>query len=421
MEFLVINQLIADEQHGFVPKKGCVSNLLETLDFITESLSWGNSVDEIILDLSKAFDLVPHKGLTHKLKGYGIGSDLLEWFEDFLKDREQRVVLGESVSSWESVLSGVPQGSVLGPLLFVIYINDLTDSVNNKLKLYADDSKILSTVNSWTDALGVQKDIDSISEWMKDWRMQLNTNKCKVIHFGKNNSNFPYLIEDENCGMKYIEDVKSEKDLGVIFEANLKWTKQISACVNKANSLLGMLSRTFESRDVNIWKHLYISMVRPHLEYAFQVWSPTLESDISKLEKIQRKATKIPTALKNISYDDRLKILGLTTLEERRKRGDLIYMFKITKGYESICWENSQVQSDRASRKQNLKRESFSSKRSNDFCREVSVRHNFFINRVIPDWNNIPSKLVSAPSINSFKARLDMKYKNGCYSTKPMI
>ena len=221
--------------------------------------------------------------------------------------------------------------------------------------------------------------------------------------------------------MKYIEDVKSEKDLGVIFEANLKWTKQISACVNKANSLLGMLLRTFESRDVNIWKHLYISMVRPHLEYAFQVWSPTLESDISKLEKIQRRATKIPTALKNMSYDDRLKTLGLTTLEERRKRGDLICMFKITKGYESICWENSQVQSDRASRKQNLKRESFSSKRSNDFCREVSVRHNFFINRVIPDWNNMPSKIVSAPSINSFKARLDMIYKNGCYSTKPMI
>ena len=103
------------------------------------------------------------------------------------------MVLGESASSWESVLSGVPQGSVFGPLLFVIYINDLTDSVNNKLKLYADDSKILSTVNSWKDALGVQKDIDSISEWMKDERMQLNTNKCKVIHFGKNNSNFPYL------------------------------------------------------------------------------------------------------------------------------------------------------------------------------------------------------------------------------------
>ena len=97
-------------------------------------------------------------------------------------------------------------------------------------------------------------------------KMQLNTNKCKVIHFGKVNSNFPYLIEDEKCSMKYSEDLKSEKDIGLIFEANLKCTKQIKACVNKANSLLGMLSRTLESRVVNIWKHLYISMVRPHLE-----------------------------------------------------------------------------------------------------------------------------------------------------------
>ena len=107
----------------------------------------------------------------------------MEWFEDFLKNREQRVVLGESVSSWESFLSGVPQGLVLGPLLFVIYINDLTDSVNNRLKLHADDSKILSAVNSWADALGVHEDIYSISECMKDWRMRMNANKCKVIHF----------------------------------------------------------------------------------------------------------------------------------------------------------------------------------------------------------------------------------------------
>ena len=112
MFFLIFNNLISDKQHGFVPRKGCVSNLLETLDFITNALSWGDSVDEIMLNLSKAFDLVPHNGLIHKLKSYGIGHELLEWFGDFLKDRKQRVVLGESVSNWELVLSGVPQGSV---------------------------------------------------------------------------------------------------------------------------------------------------------------------------------------------------------------------------------------------------------------------------------------------------------------------
>ena len=411
MGFLIINKLIANEQHGFVPRKGCVSNLLETLDFITDALSWGENVDEIMLDLSKAFDLVPHNGLIHKLKGYGIGSELLDWFEDFLKDRKQRVVLGSSVSNWEDVLSGVPQGSVLGPLLFVIYINDLPEVITNRLKLYADDSKILSVVNNWNDASVVQKDLDSVSNWMKDWGMQLNTKKCKAIHYGKGNLKFPYVVRDECDNLQTVEEVSHERDLGVIFDTNLKWTQQIGASVNKANRILGMLSRTFVSREAGIWKQLYISMVRPHLEYAFQVWSPFLEGDISKLEKIQKKATKIPNKLKNMSYEYRLKALGLTTLEERRRRGDLIYMYKLNKGHESVQWENNTLKNVRESRKPNLQRESFSSKRKNDFCRAVNLRHNFYSNRVVPNWNRLSHHVTSAPSINSFKARLDKRNK----------
>ena len=148
MGFLITNNLISDRQHGFVPRKSCVSNTLETLDFITDALSWENSVDEIMSDLSKAFDLVPHNRLIHKLKEYGIGNELLEWFGDFLKDRKQRVILDESVSNWEKILIKVRQGSILGPLLFFVYINDLPEVVNNRVKLYADDSKILSIVNN---------------------------------------------------------------------------------------------------------------------------------------------------------------------------------------------------------------------------------------------------------------------------------
>ena len=161
-------------------------------------------------------------------------------------------------------------------------------------------------------------DLDSISKWMNDWGMQLNTKKCKALHYGKGNLNFPYLVSDDSGNVHPIEKVVSERDLGVIFETNLKWTVQIAASVNKANRILGMLSRTFESREVDLWKQLYTSMVRPHLEYAIQVWSPSLEGDITQLENIQRRATRIPYKLKNMSYEDRLKVLGLTTLEERR-------------------------------------------------------------------------------------------------------
>ena len=133
--------------------------------------------------------------------------------------------------------------------------------------------------------------------------------------------------------MHAIKKADSERDLGAIFEKTRKWTEQIAVSVNKANMILKMLSRTFESREVGLWKQLYRSMVRPNLPYAIHVWSPSLEVDISQLENIQRRATKIPSKLKNICYGGRLKFLGLATLKERRKRGDLIYMYKLTKGY----------------------------------------------------------------------------------------
>ena len=166
MKYLIDNSLLYRDQHGFVPKKSCVTNLLETLDFLTEELSRGNNLDEILLDFSKAFDLVPHHRLVHKLRGYGFSEELVDWVKDYLSFRRQRVVMGEVNSDWVEVSSGVSQGSVLGPLLFVLYINDLPDRINNKIKLYADDSKILAVIKDWEDAIRLQDNLSSICQWM---------------------------------------------------------------------------------------------------------------------------------------------------------------------------------------------------------------------------------------------------------------
>ena len=151
------------KQHGFVPGKSSVASLLETFGFLTNALSEDHNVDEILLDLTKAFELVPYRRLIHKIPGYGASNELTVWLEDFLKERRHIVVLVDSISDWKEVLSGVPQASVLGPLLFVLFINDLPEVVGNNMKLYVDDSKILAIVDTVIERKGLQKDLDSIS------------------------------------------------------------------------------------------------------------------------------------------------------------------------------------------------------------------------------------------------------------------
>ena len=197
----------------------------------------------------------------------------MSWFRAFLTGRRQRVVLGSAVSEWRTVTSGVPQGSVLGPLLFVLYINDLPEAIASTIKPYADDSKAISS-DDLESRNQLQDDLDLVSDWTK-WLMVmgLNVEKCVVVHFGKNNVGQQYFIED-SAGLKIpLTSSECEKDLGVWVSSQLTWKKQVESMVSKANRVLGMLTRTFVCRDLSLWKSLYVSLVRPHLEYASTVWN----------------------------------------------------------------------------------------------------------------------------------------------------
>ena len=425
MSFLVKNGLISKDQHGFVEKKACVTNLLETLDFITSRLADGECVDVIFLDFLKAFDMVPHMRLLKKLKGYGVSGVLHDWFSSFLSKRRQRVVLGDCESTWRDVKSGVPQGSVLGPLLFVLYINDLPECVGCECKLYADDSKLISATQNGLTALKLQNDIDSVSNWTKDWLMRLNASKCKVMHLGSKNAMKEYNVEDLNTGLrKPIEETECEKDMGVFIRSDLKWEDQVRHAASKANKVLGMLKKTFVCRESELWKKLYISLVRPHLEYAVQVWNPYYEKDIEIIEKVQRRATKIPTELSNLEYEERLKRWGLTTLKERRVRGCLIQMYKVHNELETINWYRGPQYSVNPHEKRlkqgnsiSLIKEYMKSAKINDFRHFVGVRYEYFTNSVVEHWNKLSNHVVTAPNLNTFKARLDAFMMNGCYSS----
>jgi len=202
-------------------------------------------VDAIYLDFQKAFDKVPHNRLIQKVRAHGIGGNVAKWIECWLSGRKQRVVLNGNKSQWCSVKSGVPQGSILGPLLFVIFINDIDDNMVNTLFKFADDTKLIGKVASACDVRVLQEDLQRLFSWSQDWQMLFNTSKCGVIHFGHNNSNSEYLLGDSKVAV-----LDDERDFGVIVDKTLKSTKQCIKAYNAANATLGMIRRSY----VNICK-----------------------------------------------------------------------------------------------------------------------------------------------------------------------
>lgn len=377
-----------------------MSNLLETIDFITYNLNSDNQTDIIYLDYAKAFDKVSHNKLLIKLESYSINVSILKWIESFLKNRKQRVAIGDSFSEWKSVSSGVPQGTVLAPVLFVIYINDLPDQVKSMFKLYADDSKLGAKIENINDCIQLQEDLDNVINWANEWQMTFNINKCHSVHFSNKKSlnfNFNYSMNDQALEKSLIE-----KDLGILISSDLKWDNHISKITNKANSMLAMIKNSFECHDIEVIRPLYLALVRPQLEYVNSVWNPHLIRDIKKIEKIQKRATKLPPYLKKVPYINRLDRFKLTTLETRRKRGDLIEFYKIVHGRSIINWTNNPRSIENS--REGLRRHNL------HFYREPStssIRDNFFLNRTIPLWNELPFEVKDASTLNDFKAKLD--------------
>jgi ribonucleases P/MRP protein subunit RPP40 len=387
--------LIRDSQHGFTRGRSCLTNLLEFLEKITLELDEGKPVDLIYLDFAKAFDKVPYERLFRKLMAHGIGGEILKWIQGWLTGRRQKVSINKTYSNWRDVLSGVPQGSVLGPLLFLIYVNDLDVDVFSKLLKFADDTKLGRGISSENDVKILREDLTKIFQWSIDWQMTFNTEKCTVIHMGKNNKEAEYKM-----GGNVLKKSKKERDLGVIIDYTGKPSEQCVMAVKKANSVLGMIKRniTFKSKEVIV--RLYKSLVRPRLEHCVQAWSPHLRKDIDMLERVQRRATKLIEGYRDICYEDRLRKTGLISLEKRRVRGDLIQTFKIMKRFDKVDYRDFfEISNVGKTRGHSLK---LTKKRSNG-----DTRKHFFSQRVINSWNGLPQEVIDADTINCFKNRLD--------------
>jgi hypothetical protein len=302
------------------------------------------------------------------------------------------------------MISGVPQGSVLGPVLFTIFINDMPDVVQSVLRLFADDTKVGREIRSVRDTETLQSDLDALCKWSDDWLLPFNTAKCKLMHIGKNNTRQAYTMPKDG-GRRNIEEVEEEKDLGVVLDDKLSFDKHILSKVSKANQVLGVIRRTFKFLDREAFMTLYKAMVRPHLEYAAPVWNPTMIKHKRLIENVQRRATKLVPELRDKPYTERLKQIGLPTLEYRRLRMDMVQTYRLTHGLEDISADRLLILDNRGHTRGHSYK--IFKERSNSVRYGHSFRH-----RIADPWNSLDEDVVSAPTLNSFKSRLNNCYRN---------
>ena len=329
IEFLS-TKVLNPTQFGFLRGKSTIQQLLLFLEDITSETNSGKQVDAVYLDFCKAFDSVPHAELLHKLRTYGISGKLWAWFKGYLTGRYQSTKIDQSKSSFLPVVSGVPQGSILGPILFILYLNDLPEcSLKSKLLSFADDTKCYKVISSEADATLFQEDLNRIGCWKTTWKLNFNLSKLALIHF---HSNRPNLSTTYTMCETEITSSECHKDLGIILSSNLSWSNHHQYILAKGYGKMSLVRRTFSSHcSVETRKKLYISLIRSQLVYGSQLWRPMLIKDITKLEQLQRKATKFILQDYDSDYKSRLLSLNLLPLMMMYELNDITFFISNVK------------------------------------------------------------------------------------------
>ena len=405
---LTSNNILSSCQHGFLPKRSSQSQQLVLLNDLMQAFDNKVTTDIIYLDFKKAFDSVSHSKLLHILKCYKLSQDTLNWIEDYLSQRCQITIVDGYFSEYCEVSSGVPQGSVLGPLLFLLFLEDLLQRLGNlkdvKVYAYADDVKLASA-----SPKELQNAITVVEKWTKIWKLNINPSKSEhfIISLPSSTSTSPILPNKYYVSQIEIPQTDTVKDLGITLSSNLRFSPHISKIYSKSISLAYITLRSFKSSNPIFYVNLFKTYIRPITEYNCITWTPFLISDVKKIESIQKTFTRKlfkKLNLKYHSYTNRLEQLGLETLESRRIKFDLIYTYKIIHNLVDI------PTSDFFKRNEILK--SYSLRRhkfylAKPFHPKSVVASNFFIHRAINIWNKLPDQTVSSPTLSLFKTRLN--------------
>ena len=324
-------------QHGSRRGRSTLSQLLEHHNEIIQMLENGENVDSIYLDFSKAFDKCDIGILMHKLKALGISGRLLRWIHNFLSNRKQKVVVDGKCSNVTNVTSGVPQGTVLGPILFLIYIHDIGEDMTAVKKVYVDDTKVKKGVKNEDDVESLQNDLTKIYQWAKENNIKFNGNKFQVVRYGNNEilkNETMYFTEDTN---EIIERFETLKDLGVIISEDATFDAHIETVTKKVRQKIGWVLRTFYTRRQDFMKTVFKTLVLPHVDYCSQLWMPTNAQGISSIEKLQKDYLNRIPGINHMNYWEQLKAMKMLSLQRRLERYRIIYTWKILEGQAPNC------------------------------------------------------------------------------------
>jgi len=395
--FLSDSNILSPRQHGFRPGYSCETQLVLAIDDWAKAIDRGLCTDIAIFDFSKAFDSVPHQRLLVKLQSYGIRGNILTWISSFLTNRDQRVMVNGSKSSWLPVTSGVPQGTVLGPLLFLLYINDITNNIESEIRLFADDCILYRTIQSSADHTILQHDIDTLHSWSSVWQMKFNSQKSHIMSITRQRSK---PTSSYRLGTDTLSRVESHPYLGVTISSDLRWHNHITCITTKASRTLNFIRRNIYNCPPEAKSLAYTALVRPQLEYAAAAWDPYLVGDIQQIEKIQRRAARFACRdyRNTTSVTSLLDHLHWPSLSSRRTNSRLTLFYKADHNLPGIPL-------------QHLQRPSRSSRTADDTTfialstRTDPYRYSFFP-RTIINWNQLTREQRTKPSVDAFRQSL---------------
>ena len=394
------NDILYQLQHGFREKRSCELQLTGLVSDLMNKMQHGKQTDLLVMDFSKAFDKVGHGRLLHKLDHYGVKGNTNRWIKNFLNDRTQQVVLEGHTSEEVEVDSGVPQGSVLGPSMFLFYVNDLADTLSSSVRLFADDTIIYLTIQCEDDANQLQNDLDKLAEWSRAWSMELNIDKCQVITVTRNHTKINHQYRLNNTILK---SVTSAKYLGVTLTSDLSWNTHITNICQKANKTLAFLRRNLQIHSVQLKEMAYKTLIRLLVEYGATVWDPYSERNIYQLEMVQRRAARyvMKRYHNTSSVTEMLGQLDWEPLAVRRENIRLAMMYNI---HNNLVAFDSQQYITPVPR---------STRPVHQFGYKVlhsrtDYHMNSFFPRTVRAWNNLPLETVMSSSLAAFRHNLMM-------------